>query len=567
MSPKARAGFITNCPLGRKATLGAKRKVIGSVAWLVQELSIVHYQLSIVNYPLPIIMAEAKRKVNPKIVEVPSMDALGHRQPQNLEMETAVLGALMNEQDAFGQVAEILRPESFYDHKNQLVYEAIRDLAAQQKPVDVITVVEQLDRKGHLDEVGGMPYVAALSDAVISSAHIEYHARIIQQKSLARQLITYSSRIQQSAFDPGIDVDDLMQEAEGRLFELSQNNMKKDYTQINPVIKDAYDMLQRAAARTDGLSGLSSGFEGLDKMTSGWQNSDLVIIAARPAMGKTAFVISMMRKMAVDMKTPCALFSLEMANVQLVNRLIVNVCEIPGEKIKSGQLAPYEWSQLDARITQLYDAPIYVDDTPSLSVFELRTKARRLVREHGVKIIMIDYLQLMNASGMSFGSRQEEVSTISRSLKQLAKELNIPIIALSQLNRGVESREGSDKRPQLADLRESGAIEQDADMVCFIHRPEYYKIYQDEKGRDLRGKAEIIIAKHRNGAVGDVLMDFRGEFARFSDANENRYVPVPGEQGGIIESKGLSSEEQARIMSQDPFGGQLPPPGGGEVPF
>ena len=506
-------------------------------------------------------MAEAKRKINPKVVEVPSMDALGHRQPQNLEMETAVLGALMNEQDAFGQVAEILRPESFYEHKNQLVYEAIRDLAAQQKPVDVITVVEQLDQKGHLEEVGGMQYVAALSDAVISSAHIEYHARIIQQKFLARQLITYASRIQQHAFDPGTDVDDLMQEAEGKLFELSQSNMKKDYTQINPVIKEAYDMLQRAAARTDGLSGLSSGFDRLDKMTSGWQNSDLIIIAARPAMGKTAFVISMIRKMAVDMKTPCAMFSLEMANVQLVNRLIVNVCEITGEKIKSGQLAPYEWSQLDTRITQLYDAPIYVDDTPSLSVFELRTKARRLVREHGVKIIMIDYLQLMNASGMSYGSRQEEVSTISRSLKQLAKELNIPIIALSQLNRGVESREGPEgKRPQLSDLRESGAIEQDADMVCFIHRPEYYKIYQDEKGRDLRGKAEIIIAKHRNGAVGDVLLEFRGEFARFSDPDENRYIPVPGEQGGIIVSKGLTPEEQASMMAQNPFDDNVPPP-------
>lgn len=506
-------------------------------------------------------MAEARRKNNPKVVEVPSMDSLGHRQPQNLEMETAVLGALMNEQDVFGQVAEILRPESFYEHKNQLVYEAIRDLAAQQKPVDVITVVEQLDQKGHLDEVGGMPYVAALSDAVISSAHVEYHARIIQQKFLARQLITYASRIQQHAFDPGTDVDDLMQEAEGKLFELSQSNMKKDYTQINPVIKEAYDMLQRAAARTDGLSGLSSGFERLDKMTSGWQSSDLIIIAARPAMGKTAFVISMIRKMAVDMKIPCAMFSLEMANVQLVNRLIVNVCEITGEKIKSGQLAPYEWSQLDTRITQLYDAPIYVDDTPSLSVFELRTKARRLVREHGVKIIMIDYLQLMNASGMSYGSRQEEVSTISRSLKQLAKELNIPIIALSQLNRGVESREGPEgKRPQLSDLRESGAIEQDADMVCFIHRPEYYKIYQDEKGRDLHGKAEIIIAKHRNGAVGDVLLEFRGEFARFSDPDEGRFVPMPGEQGGIIVSKGVSPEEQAQMMAQNPFGDTMPPP-------
>lgn len=497
-------------------------------------------------------MAEARSKQRTKVVEVPSMDSLGHRQPQNLEMETAVLGALMNEQDAYSQIAEILRPESFYDHRNQLVFEAIRDLAVQQKPVDIITVVDQLEQKGTLNEVGGPVYIAQLSEGVTSSAHIEYHARIIQQKFMARQLITFASKVQQDAFEPGTDVDDLMQDAQGRLFELSQSNMKKDYTQINPVIKEAYDMLTRAAAREDGLSGLSSGFEKLDKMTSGWQNSDLIIIAARPAMGKTAFVISMIKKMAVDMKTPVAMFSLEMANVQLVNRLIVNVCEIAGEKIKSGQLAPYEWGQLDKRITQLYDAPIYVDDTPSLSVFELRTKARRLVKEHGVRIIMIDYLQLMNASGMSFGSRQEEVSTISRSLKQLAKELNIPIIALSQLNRGVESREGIDgKRPQLSDLRESGAIEQDADMVCFIHRPEYYKIYQDEKGRDLHGMAEIIIAKHRNGAVGDVLLEFRSEYARFADPNENQYIPLPGDQGGTIVSH-ISPEEAA--MAQNPFG-------------
>ena len=341
----------------------------------------------------------------------------------------------------------------------------------------------------------------------------------------------------------------LMQQAEGKLFEISQKNMKKDYTQINPVIQEAYEMLQKAAANTTGLSGLESGFHKLDKMTSGWQNSDLVIIAARPAMGKTAFVLSMAKNMAVNAKVPVALFSLEMSNVQLVNRLIVNVCEIPGEKIKSGQLAPYEWGQLDYKIKELYDAPLYVDDTPSLSVFELRTKARRLVREHGVKIIIIDYLQLMNASGMSFGSRQEEVSTISRSLKGLAKELNIPIIALSQLNRGVESREGIEgKRPQLSDLRESGAIEQDADMVCFIHRPEYYKIYSDDKGNDLRGKAEIIIAKHRNGAVGDVLLRFRGEYARFQNLDDEMIVPMPGEEPGVIRS---------RINSPQ---GSIPPP-------
>ncbi len=501
-------------------------------------------------------------------VNVPQEDAYGHVQPQALEFEEAVLGALMIEQDAYSQVSEILKPESFYDHRHQLIYESIRTLNLQQKPVDILTVTEHLNSMGKLEEAGGPFYITQLSGKVASSAHIEYHARIIAQKFLARELITFTSTVQTKAFDSTMDVDDLMQEAEGQLFEISQQNMKKDYTQINPVIREAYDMLQKAAARSDGLSGLSSGFEKLDKMTSGWQNSDLVIVAARPAMGKTAFVLSMAKKMAVDMKIPVAMFSLEMSNVQLVNRMIVNVCEIPGEKLKSGQLAPYEWVQLDSKITQLYDAPFYVDDTPSLSVFELRTKARRLVREHGVKIILIDYLQLMNASGMSFGSRQEEVSTISRSLKGLAKELNIPIIALSQLNRGVESREGIDgKRPQLSDLRESGAIEQDADMVCFIHRPEYYKIYTDEKGHDLRGMAEIIIAKHRNGAVGDVLLRFRGEYARFQDPEEDAYVPMPGETanfGSVVGSAPMPSLDMIPPMDKaspftTPVSGEMPP--------
>ena len=485
-------------------------------------------------------MAEQRRnnRSTRTSVKVKSVDEYGHLQPQAPEIEEAVLGALMIERDAYSIVSEILRPESFYEHRHQLLYKAITSLAMRQQPIDILTVAEQLRSTGDLEEVGGPFYITQLSGKVASSAHIEYHARIIAQKFLARELITFTSNIQTMAFDETQDVDELMQQAEGKLFEISQKNMKKDYTQINPVIQEAYEMLQKAAARTDGLSGLESGFYALDKMTSGWQNSDLVIIAARPAMGKTAFVLSMAKNMAVNAKIPVALFSLEMSNVQLVNRLIVNVCEIPGEKIKSGQLAPYEWGQLDYKIKELYDAPLFVDDTPSLSVFELRTKARRLVREHGVKIIIIDYLQLMNASGMSFGSRQEEVSTISRSLKGLAKELNIPIIALSQLNRGVESREGIDgKRPQLSDLRESGAIEQDADMVCFIHRPEYYKIYTDEKGNDLRGMAEIIIAKHRNGAVGDVLLRFRGEYARFQNPDDDMIIPMPGEQPGVIQSK------------------------------
>lgn len=453
------------------------------------------------------------------------LPGIGKLQPQAKELEEAVLGALLLEKDAYPIVSDILKPESFYEPIHQRIYRSIVTLALEQRPIDMLTVIEQLKKHGELEQAGGAVYIAELTQKVASSAHIEYHARIIAQKYMARQLISFSSEISNYAYDESTDVDDLMQEAESKLFELSQNNLKKDVTQINPVIEDALKLLNIAANRPEGLSGLQTGFTDLDKMTSGWQRSDLVIIAARPAMGKTAFVLSMAKNMSVNYKYPVAIFSLEMSNVQLVNRLIVNTCEIPGEKIKNGQLAPYEWEQLDHKIKDLYDAPIFIDDTPSLSVFELRTKARRLVREHKVEIIIIDYLQLMNASGMNFGSRQEEVSTISRSLKGLAKELNIPIIALSQLNRGVEGRAGAEgKRPQLSDLRESGAIEQDADMVCFIHRPEYYKILEDEKGNSLVGMAEIIIAKHRNGATGDVVLRFKNEFARFQNPQDEDTV-------------------------------------------
>ena len=463
-----------------------------------------------------------------------------HLQPQALEVERAVLGALMNDRDAYAVVCEILSPESFYEQRNQLIYSAIRDLSLAEKPVDVLTVTDELERQGCLDKVGGAIYIADLSNKVASSANIEYHARIIAHKFLARQLISFASEIETKAFDGSMDIDDLMQEAEGSLFELSRRNMKKDYTQIDPVISNAVEVIQKAAANKDGLTGVPTGYHKLDNITSGWQASDLVIIAGRPAMGNTSFALSMAKNIAADYKVPMAFFSLEMSNVQLVNRLISNCCEIQGSKILNGQLKPDEWERLDKRLNNLIGSPLYVDDTPGLSVFELRTKARRLVRDHGVKIIMIDYLQLMNANGMRFSSRQEEVSTISRSLKQIAKELDIPILALSQLNRGVESREGLEgKRPQLSDLRESGAIEQDADMVLFVHRPEYYHIYQDENGRDLHGMAQIIIAKHRKGATGDVLLNFRGEFTRFEnpeDTSSNlNNAPIGG--GEIVGSK------------------------------
>lgn len=456
-----------------------------------------------------------KRQSNQEISEFAKL------QPQDLELEEAVLGALMLEKDAYTIVCDILKPESFYDSRNQKIYEAIQQLGADQKPIDMLTVTEQLRQNDVLEDVGGPLRISELTGRVSSAANVEYHARIVAQKYLARELITFSSNIQTMAFDQSNDVDDLLDEAEKQLFEISQHNVKREVTQIDPVINEALKKMEAASKRESGLSGLATGYNDLDKITSGWQDSDLIIIAARPAMGKTALVLSMAKNMAVNLNIPIAIFSLEMSNLQLVNRLISNVCELESEKIKSGNLTQPEWSNMMMRIKNLYSAPLYVDDTPSLSVFELRTKARRLVREKHVRMIIIDYLQLMNASGMKFGSREQEVSTISRSLKQLAKELSIPIIALSQLNRSVENRTDG-KRPQLSDLRESGAIEQDADIVCFIHRPEYYtKSSEDAEGNDIRGLAEFIIAKHRSGSVGDVKMRFRAQFARFENWDEN----------------------------------------------
>ena len=494
----------------------------------------------------------------------PVDNGLGRLQPQAPDMERAVLGAMMIDSDAYAMVCEMLRPESFYEPRNQMIYAAIRDLSIREKPIDVLTVTDQLAKNGTLEQVGGPVYISELSSRVASSVHIEYHASVIAQKATARQLIRFCGDIEGRAFDETTDVDELMQHAEGSLFELAQLNMKKDYTQIDPVIRNAVEVIQAAAKNKDGMTGVPSGFHKLDGITSGWQASDLIIIAGRPAMGKTAFALSMAKNIAADHHIPMAFFSLEMSNIQLVNRLIANCCEISGTKIQNGQLRPDEWDRLDKRLPQLLGAPLYVDDTPGLSVFELQTKARRLVHEHHVGLIMIDYMQLMNANGMRFTSRQEEVSTISRSLKGLAKDLNVPIIALSQLNRGVESREGLEgKRPQLSDLRESGAIEQDADMVLFVHRPEYYHLFKDDHGNDLHGKAEIIIAKHRKGATGIVLLDFRSEYTRFENKDDGMLQPSSSTNGSdmggeIIDSR--MNNGMSDISPDMPF-----PPGGDEV--
>ena len=425
----------------------------------------------------------------------------------------------MLEKDAYMNVCDTLVPESFYDPVNQMIYEAIQQLGLNQRPIDMITVTDQLAKNGNLEKVGGNVHIAELTSKVYSAANIEYHARIIAQKYIARRLIRFATDVEQASFDESNDVDEILQSAEGQLFDISQNQLKREVTQIDPVLNLALEQIQSAANTESGLSGLQTGYHELDKMTSGWQSSDLVIIAARPAMGKTAFVLSMAKNMAIDFSIPVAVFTLEMANVQLVKRLISNIAELSGDKIKSGRLSSEELERLNNSLRSAYGAPLYLDETPSLSITELRTKARRLVREKGVKLIIIDYLQLMNASGLKLGSREQEVSTISRSLKALAKELSIPIIALSQLNRSTETRE--DKRPVLSDLRESGAIEQDADIVCFIHRPEYYnKSGVDAQGNDIRGMAELIVAKHRSGGVGDVKLRFVPDFVRFENWEE-----------------------------------------------
>lgn len=522
-------------------------------------------------------MAEPRYRNKPQFSPI-QQNETGKLPPRDTDLEEVVIGALMLEKDAYMNVCDTLTPDAFYDPRNAKIYDAISTLGFSQQPIDMMTVTEQLRQNGELENIGGAVRIAELTSRVLSAANIEFHAKIIAQKHLARRLISFASKIETDAFDESNDVDDLLQAAEGKLFEISQMHLKREVTQIDPVLNLAIEQIQTAANAESGLSGLQTGYDGLDKMTSGWQNSDLIIIAARPAMGKTAFVLSMAKNMAVDYNTPIAIFSLEMANVQLVKRLISNVADLEGEKIKSGKLSNDEWDRLNSRLRGVYSAPLYLDETPGLSITELRTKARRLVREHGVKLIMIDYLQLMNATGMKLGSREQEVSMISRSLKALAKELNIPIIALSQLNRSTETRE--DKRPILSDLRESGAIEQDADMVCFIHRPEYYtKSGQDAEGNDIRGMAELIIAKHRSGAVGDVKLRFVSKFARFENWEEgyNIVQETMEEVGRIrkIESR-MNSENrepasgfnfQSGNSFTDSMPDIMPEPGESPVPF
>ncbi len=469
-----------------------------------------------------------KKSINLQKTGTVDLD-FGKIPPQAIELEEAVLGAVMLEKDAVIEVLDILTPDSFYKEEHQKIFQAILSLSSNDKAIDILTVTEELRKLKVLDQVGGPLYITQLTNRVASAAHIEFHSRIIAQKFIQRELIRVSTEIQNRAFDDSIDVNDLLDFSEGELFNVAQGNIKKETRKINVLLKEAINQIEEASKREDSLSGIPSGFTKLDRLTSGWQKSDLVIVAARPSMGKTAFVLTMARNMAVDHGKSVAFFSLEMSSLQLVNRLIVAETELPSDRIRNGRLADFEWAQLDYKIKKLVEAPIYIDDTPAISIFELRAKCRRLKRQFDVDIVIIDYLQLMTGTTDTRGNREQEVSTISRALKGISKELNVPVIALSQLNRSVEIRSGS-KRPQLSDLRESGAIEQDADMVLFIHRPEKYGFFEDEEGNSLRGLAEIILAKHRNGPIGDIILRFRDEFAKFIDLEDDFLAPLPVEE-------------------------------------
>lgn len=445
----------------------------------------------------------------------------GKLPPQALDLEEAVLGALMLEKDALSSVIDILQPEVFYDERHKKIFNVIRLLFERTSPVDILTVTAQLRQQGELELIGGAYYITELTNRVASAANIEYHARIIIQKYIQRELIRISTDVINSAYEETSDVLELLDRAEKNLFEIAQNNLRRESRKMDDLMKQALDEMELLKNKTDGLTGVASGFTDLDRMTSGWQKSDLVIIAARPAMGKTAFVLSCARNAAVDFNKPVVVFSLEMSSVQLVNRLISGEAQIEQEKIRKGSMEEWEWQQIHNKIGKLEQAPLIIDDTPSLNIFEFRAKCRRLKSQYDIQLIIIDYLQLMHGkTDGKGGNREQEIGSISRALKTVAKELEVPVIALSQLSRAVESRPGGSKRPMLSDLRESGSIEQDADMVLFLYRPEYYGLEFDEDNNPTQGVGEVIIAKHRNGETGRVRLKFVGKYVKFTDLDQ-----------------------------------------------
>jgi len=499
--------------------------------------------------------------------------------PHAIELEEAVLGALLLDQKVQSDIIDFLHPEMFYTDAHQRIYRVIREIFSTTDPIDMLTVVNALKKSGELEIIGGAYYIAQLTRRVGSAANVEYHARIILQKFIQRKLIEISAEISTEAFEDSADVFDLLDRAEQKLFSISENNLRREHADMQSLVKEALDNIEKASKHDGSFQGVPSGFSEVDRITAGWQKADLIVLAARPGMGKTAFVLSMARNIAVVYKRPVVMFSLEMTGVQLVTRLIASESQLSADKLKKGDLRDHEWQQLHSRITNLMDAPLYIDDTPALSIFELRAKARRMKQQYDIQLIIIDYIQLMQA-GNDKGNREQEISNISRSMKSLAKELNVPIIALSQLNRSVETR-GGVKKPLLSDLRESGAIEQDADMVAFIYRPEYYKLEEFEDGTPAPGMAELIIAKHRNGALAEVKLRFIARFAQFADYDE--FKPGAGddllpnqnfEPGVVIKQSKINadydtpSDQNQHYSHSDPLDDALLPDGlTKEAPF
>jgi replicative DNA helicase len=480
-----------------------------------------------------------------------SQFVFGKVPPQARDLEEAVLGAIMLEKDALPSIVDFLKASSFYVPANQIIYQAIVRLFDKSHPIDILTVAEELRKTGELDVVGGAYYITELTNRVATAANVEFHARIIAQKFIQRELIRTSTEIVKEAFEDTTDVFELLDKSEKNLFEITNQNMRRGYADVGSLIEQAKKEILAASEHQDKLTGVASGFIALDRITGGWQKSDLVIIAARPGMGKTSFVLSMARNAAMMANKPVALFSLEMSSLQLTTRLMAAEAALPMEKLRKGNLAHYELQQLESKVHELSEAPIYIDDTPALNIFELRAKARRLKQQHGIEMIIIDYLQLMSggSDNKGGGNREQEISTISRSLKNIAKELNIPVIALSQLSRAVETRGGT-KRPQLSDLRESGAIEQDADMVIFLYRGDYYGIEVDENNQPIKGKTEVIIAKHRNGSLETVPIKFVHQLAKFEEWEESN---IPEGYSRIEPQQGYSTM-QSKI--NDPSAGE-----------
>ncbi|WP_229244223.1 replicative DNA helicase [Emticicia sp. CRIBPO] len=474
--------------------------------------------------------------------------------PHTTDMEEAVIGAILIEKDAFSLINELLTVKSFYNTSHQIIFEAIRELYEESEPIDVLNVIRKLRKSGTIQQVGGSKYIASLAGKINSSTNIEYHAMAVAQSAIKRDMIRVADDILNDSYDEQNDVFNLLDKTEQSFFGISEKNIRKNYLDANSIMRLTIDELEfKKKNNSDGLTGVPSGFTDLDRLTGGWQKTELTIIAARPGMGKTAFVVSSMRNAAVNFDTPIAIFSLEMSATQLMLRMISAEAEIDSEKLRKGTLQSHEWQQLHHRIDKLSKSSIFIDDTPALSILELRAKCRRLKAQHDIQMVIIDYLQLMtgdDGSGIA-GNREQEIAAISRALKNLAKELDVPVLALSQLSRAVETR-GGDKRPQLSDLRESGSIEQDADMVMFLYRPEYYKITEDENGNSTEGVGEVIIAKNRAGTIDTIKLQFIGKYTKFGDLN----APMSGfgdnnSFKSFTDNSGFSHFESPRQQQDD----------------